>query len=76
MIRCYPLDTALPLDDFEQQHRQNTAILMYCFEQRTMLAAQREALTRHRFADPLQSPASDLAAPKITFDIRTLVEQA
>ena len=38
------------LDSFEQQHKQNTAILMHCHEQRAMLATQREALASQRIS--------------------------
>ena len=36
------------LDSLEQQHKQNTVILMHCREQRALLATQREALASQR----------------------------
>jgi hypothetical protein len=50
MISCYPLDTALPLEDLEAQHRQNEQLLEQCFLQRAMLASQREMLANQRMA--------------------------
>ena len=50
MISCYPLDTALPLDNLEQQHKQNAKLLEQCFLQRAMLASQREMLANQRMA--------------------------
>lgn len=55
MISSYPLNCAMPLDGLEQQHKQNTALLMHCREQRAMLATQREALASQRI--PIDSKA-------------------
>ena len=50
MISCYPLDTALPLEDLEAQHRLNEKLLEQCVLQRAMLASQREMLANQRMA--------------------------
>lgn len=57
MISCHRLDSALPLEDLEQQHKQNIELLKQCRVQRAMLASQREMLSNRnietsRFADP------------------------
>ena len=57
---CYPLDSAMPLDDLEQQHKQNTAILTQCRVQCTMLGVQRELLAKQ-----VQKRSNDLTPPKL-----------
>jgi hypothetical protein len=52
MINCYPLGTALPLEDLEQQRKQNSELLKQCRLQRAMLASQRERLANQRIATP------------------------